>query len=202
MKTDRNLGTTVKKSRMRRRLQCGMTLVTMAVSFCVGGIALTGGWMSYMSYKAQWKASNVERMMDQYASSAMQEMTNNLSWAWSASPGGGGAIGARWKFYMDDIIQENGNIGQYRYYRPDNSLEIRAVTTQGLYFNDRLPSWSNRQYLWTGYRPGYLKTGSMDHRDRMTVETWRWISMNTPIYRLGVTIRLHWSNGTAWWKCL
>jgi hypothetical protein len=165
----------------RRTAQRGLTLVSMAVSMLISGIVLTGAWMGYNDLQVQWRVSNADRVMDQYAASAMQELTNSLCWAWGAKEVQGDARDLRWKFYLDDIVAERPmSISRWDrdfHIGPDRMLELTYRPTRGILFNNRTaPLWAagrlSGEYLWSG-RSG-ARTGvvyAMDRRDRMTVES-------------------------------
>lgn len=160
-----------------RKQQRGFTLVTATVSTLVAGVILSGSWLAYGDLQTQWRVSHAERMMDQYAAATMQELANNLSWAWGAKNIQSNPRNIKWAFYMDDIIQEGRLFAaEYRYQLgPDHALELTYRPTRGILFNSFSPKWAsdrlNTQYIWsgTGGSPrGVLKT--FDRRDRMTLE--------------------------------
>jgi type II secretory pathway pseudopilin PulG len=163
----------------RLTAQRGFTLVSTMVSMLIAGVVLTGAWIGYTDLQVQWRVSNADRVMDQYAAAAMQELTNTLCWAWGAKQIQGGSRDPRWKFYLDDIVAEQP-MSASRWDRdfhigPDRLLELSFRPTAGILFNNTAPPWAadrfRRQYLWagrSGARPGLVY--AMDRRDRMTVE--------------------------------
>jgi hypothetical protein len=161
--------------------QRGFTLVSTVVSTLISSIMIAGVWSAYTDLKIQWRVSNAERAMDQYAASAMQDLTNTLSWAWGAKMIQGGPDNPRWKFYLDDIIEEHGLMSVSRWDQtyhigPDRMLELTYSKTSGILFNGIRPKWtgerSTHEYLWTGRGGAPLGVlRSMDRRDRMTVES-------------------------------
>jgi type II secretory pathway pseudopilin PulG len=160
--------------------QRGFTLVSTAVSMLIAGVVLTGAWIGYTDLQVQWRVSNADRVMDQYAAATMQELTNSLCWAWGAKQVQGGRD-PRWDFYLDDIVAErpmsSSRWDQQFHIGPDRMLQLTFRPTAGILFNNRTaPLWAadrfNRQYLWSGRsgaRPGVVYT--TDRRDRMTVES-------------------------------
>jgi hypothetical protein len=158
--------------------QRGFTLVSTVISMLIAGVVLTGAWLGYGDLQVEWRVANADRMMDQYAAAAMQELTNTLSWAWGAKQIQGGRD-QRWKFYLDDIVAERpmsvSRWDQLYHIGPDRMLELSYRPTAGILFNNTPPPWAadrfNRQYLWAGRSgspQGVLYT--MDRRDRMTME--------------------------------
>jgi len=165
----------------RLTAQRGFTLVSTMVSMLVAGVVLTGAWIGYTDLQVQWRVSNTDRVMDQYAAAAMQELTNTLCWAWGAKQIQGGSRDPRWKFYLDDIVAERP-MSASRWDRdfhigPDRMLDLSFRPTAGILFNNATaPLWAagrfDRQYLWAG-RAGVPRgvLNTMDRRDRMTVES-------------------------------
>lgn len=160
-----------------RRSQSGFTLVGTAISAIIGTGILAGAWVAYTDMMIQWRVSHAERIMDQYAAAAMQELTNDLCWSWGAKQIQGGWVNPRWKFYFDDRIEEYGSMDLWKYNRgADKMIEITYRPTSGILINNVPPSWARDRftdyYVWAGrsYAPrGY--TNTMDRRDRMTVES-------------------------------
>lgn len=168
------------KTRSSRRLrQRGFTLLSTAINFTVAGVVLAGGWMAFGAMRTQWKVANADRMMDQYGTGVMQELTNMLSWGWGAQPVQAAGRSIRWRWVMDDFVDPLRGAGAWDYpLRPSNQdysyLEYSYAPARGVLINGMQPDWvydtQKSWYLWTGSRPGYLQTRSFDHRDRMTVE--------------------------------
>jgi len=161
---------------VRSGKQRGFTLVNTVVASLIAGTITTGTWIAYSDMQVQWRISNAERVMDQYAAATMQELTNDLSWAWGAKEIQGGPRNTKWAFYMDDIMQENGLFATWKYqFGPDNALELTFRPAQGILINSMPPKWSayrtNSQYLWSGHAGAPLGVQrAIDRRDRMTVE--------------------------------
>jgi hypothetical protein len=159
--------------------QRGFTLASVTISTLIAGVVLTGAWLGFSDLQVQWRVSNADRVMDQYAASTMQELTNTLSWAWGAKQIQGGSRDPHWKFYLDDIIEENGQMersrwDQYYHIASDRLLELTYRPTGGIYFNNTPPKWAvdrTSWYVWVG-RAGVPRgaTRAYDRRDRMTVE--------------------------------
>ncbi|MBU0507574.1 hypothetical protein KKH27_01875 [bacterium] len=172
MKTRAPTGAKELRSARGRRWQRGFTLVSTAINFTVAGVVLTGAWIAYNNMQVQWKVTNADRMMDQYAASAMQELTNVLSWGWGGE-GIQGGRNTRWKFSINDLVEEHGLMQQWRYrtipalgYR---YIELTCQPQKGILFNGGQPKWVHG-YLWSGSTPRYLQSRVFDSRDRMTVE--------------------------------
>jgi len=151
-------------------------LVQTAVAGIITGVVLTGGWMTFADMRAQWHIAAAERMMDQYAAAAMQELTNDLSWSWGGKRIQAGALSTRWQFVMNDVTGDEGGMARWRYATdPANFITLTVRPMQGILINGVPPKWSvdryRTQYLWSGSSPrrGTLKT--FDRRDRMTVES-------------------------------
>jgi hypothetical protein len=157
----------------RRRLH-GFTLVSLAVSVAASGILLASGWISYASMLRQWKIGSAERVMDQYAASVMQELTNDVSWAWAAEPQGS----SRWRFQFDDLIDENpassASSPMMALRDANKFVTISYNPTQGILVRGQTPKWAgdiyHPQYKFVGSSPHMNETRAMDRRDRMTVE--------------------------------
>jgi hypothetical protein len=159
--------------------QGGFTLVSTVIAMLIAGVVLTGAWLGYSDLQVQWRVANADRVMDQYAAAAMQELTNTLSWSWGAKQIQGGARNPRWKFYIDDLVAERpmstSTWDRLYHIGPDRMLELTFRPTSGILFNATAPGWAadrfNRFYTWTGRSgvpQGVLST--VDRRDRMTVE--------------------------------
>jgi len=150
-------------------------LLSTAINFTIAGVVLAGGWMAFGAMRTQWKVANADRMMDQYGTGVMQELTNMLSWGWGAQPLQGGRT-TRWRFVVDDFVTPTASWDYTP--RPSNQgysyLEYTYSPARGVLINGNQPNWVHNdrvsQYLWMGTRPGYLQTRSFDHRDRMTIE--------------------------------
>lgn len=166
-------------SRAGRRAQAGFTIYEVALTTIIAGTLLTGGWIAFGDMRVQWKVANADRMMDQYAHAAMQEMTNLFSWCWGAQQIQGGPYSTRWKFVMDDRIQEHGSMDLWEatHYNlpPGGYLELTFSPTRGILFNGIPPRWAQdrnvNQYLWFGSAPRLYAINSFDRRDRMTMES-------------------------------
>ncbi|RPH96377.1 hypothetical protein EHM69_01545 [candidate division KSB1 bacterium] len=171
-----------------RRTQRGFSLVSMAVAAIIGGVAIIGGWAAVRGLQVHWHVSHGERLMDQYAAAALQELTNTLSWSWGGRQIVGGLTSTRWQFYMDDIIEENG-LMQAAFPYPRDLGKMMTLTYQpnrGLLFSGTVPKWAANQsgdfYFWTSSRRAKMDRvqiqigGSdldyynLDRRDRITVE--------------------------------
>ena len=157
-----------------KKRQRGFTLVTSTISILVAGVVLGGTWLSYSMMQSQWRVASAERMMDQYAATTMQELTNRLSWAWGAKMIQGGPRNPKWAFYMDDVIEENGLFASTFPYTlgPDNALELTYRPTQGILFNAFPPKWAaernSTHYVWSGRSGAPLGVvRSFDRRDRI-----------------------------------
>jgi len=174
-----------RKTERPSRRASGYTLVSMVVTVVVAAIVLTGAWMTYIGYQAQWKVSNADRMMDQYAAASMQEMTNLLSWSWGAKEISGGRF-LRWKFLIDDQVQsaQTMSVWESTHYHRDveHFVELTYNPSQGILFNGQPPRWVrdngvNTGYQWggkppvsgSGHGPGFGRI--MDARDRITLES-------------------------------
>lgn len=161
-----------------RIAQCGFTIYELALTTIIAGTLLTGAWIAFGDMRVQWKVANADRMMDQYAHAAMQEMTNLFSWCWGAQAIQGGPRSTRWKFVMNDRIEEHGsmNLWEARHYNlpPGGYLELTFAPTRGILFNGFPPRWAQdrnvNQYLWSGSSPRLFSTNAFDRRDRMTME--------------------------------
>jgi type II secretory pathway pseudopilin PulG len=181
----------------RRRKNAGFTILEMAISLVISGAVITGAWMSYSSMLRQWRVAFADRMMDQYAHSTMQELTNLISWSWGAVQVQGGPRTPRWKFMMDDVIQENGIMDQWTYHRdPDGFITLTYDASRGILINSSPPKWAadryRNMYVWSGTRPGDDQVRVMDRRDRMTIEglqlefqtfPWFWVGTDSSASR-------------------
>jgi hypothetical protein len=175
-------GHSQKLSSAVRRLMRGYTIVSLTVTTLTAGIMIAGGWMSYASFQRQWKIANAERMMDQYAHSAMKELTNDLSWAWGAYQVSGGYVNPRWRIYMEDIISEYGSMDLWKYRREGFVEGKRYIMVSyrpnlGILINDVPPKWAgdlyHKSFLWTGTEAGRGQIKAFDQRDHMSVEAFQ-----------------------------
>lgn len=162
--------------RSGRRSQRGYTLISTAISFTIAGICIAGAWIAYSGMQVQWKVGNADRIMDQYAHSAMQELTNVLSWSWGGEQITGGRT-PRWKFRMDDIISEHGQMDRGWTYRRDldKMIFLSHSPRRGILINDNEPRWAQdirgtNWFQWSGSRPGVNEINVVDQRDRITLE--------------------------------
>jgi hypothetical protein len=164
----------------RLRSAAGYTIVSTLTTVVVGTIVLTGAWMTYIGYQAQWKVANADRMMDQYAAASMQEMTNLLSWSWGAQQVQGGR-NFRWKFLIDDQVKERGptsmRVWETNYYHRDqeNFVFFSYDPNQGILFNGVPPHWARdamgtNWYQWGGKPSAPTVRRIVDSRDRISVE--------------------------------
>jgi hypothetical protein len=126
--------------------------------------------------------------MDQYAHSAMAELTNVLSWSFGAEQAGSGN-NVRWKISLMDYALENaGSHGtgllSYRY-TTDMFYLLRGINggrvyltydrNKGILFDRQEPEWAvsdrgnHSQYIWRGAvtRNPNENLAAYDRRDRM-----------------------------------
>jgi hypothetical protein len=154
------------------RAQRGFTLTSLAISLTISGFLIAGAWAAYQGFQVQWKVGAVDQVMDQYGHSAMIDLTNRLCWAWGGEQVQGGRYN-RWKFYIDDKIDEHRNFHRY-FTTYNNFVTIYADPAQGIMYDGIRPGWNpihGRQYhWWSGNQPSMGTTLSYDQRDRMSCE--------------------------------
>lgn len=150
----------------------GFTLTSLAISLTISGFLIAGAWAAYAGMKVQWKVGTIDRIMDQYGESALIDLTNRLCWAWGGEQVQGGRY-ERWKFYIDDKIDEHRNFHRY-FTTYNNFVTIHADPDKGILYDNIRPGWNptvGRQYHWySGTAPGMFTTKTYDQRDRMTME--------------------------------
>ncbi len=155
-----------------RRAERGFTLTSLAISLAISGFLIAGAWTAYSGMKVQWKVGTIDRIMDQYGQSALIDLTNRLCWAWGGEQVQGGRF-ERWKFYIDDKVDEHRNFHRY-FATYNNFITVHADANKGILFDNIRPGWNpeaHRQYHWyTGSQPGIFTTKLYDQRDRMSME--------------------------------
>jgi hypothetical protein len=156
-----------------RKHQAGlmeMTLVGLTASALMGVSILAGAWLAYGNFTFQMRLMNADRQMDQYASSAMQHLSNYLSWSWGGEPVGGGTTSSVWKFM---IMDQYNRLDPLRYRVRDDFITVRCQPSGGLYITDQQPQWARDQmrdqYVWRGRPNQGSKLYAFDRRDGMSV---------------------------------
>ncbi len=134
---------------------------------------MTGAWVAYRNLNQQMRIANIDRQMDQYAQSALQDLSNLMGWGWGAVQMQGGQ-NQRWDFVMDDPGRVDDGLRDWVYWnRLDNAGRL-AVTKQpyrGILYARREPNWAEDQYLFlSSGRPGVDEQATIDSRDRISVE--------------------------------
>jgi hypothetical protein len=152
------------------KAQGGFTIFHALVAGLIAGPCLAGAWIAYGNFTFQMRLMNADRQMDQYASSAMQHLTNYLSWSWGGEPIGGGTRGAIWRFQIKDNF--NG-LDPQRYHMRGDFVTLRYIPYGGILISDLQPTWAKdglrQQYVWRG-RPNQTGGGrqfAFDGRDGM-----------------------------------
>jgi hypothetical protein len=154
----------------------GFTLVSMTIGVLIGTLVLAGAWQVMVNYQAAMKVSYNDREMDQYAASVFKELTDILSWSWGGEEISGGTSSMRWKFLMNDQVNQWGNMQQsweLRYYRrdPQGFITITYSPSEGILYNGSpshvMLNEGHRFYHWQG---GGHSGAPMDRRDRVTME--------------------------------
>lgn len=155
--------------------QRGFTLISTAISFTLSGLVLAGAWMAYRDMQAQMHVNFADRQMDQYASAAIQELSNKLSWAWTAREIQGGYNNTRWNFLVRDEVDEYGTWMPPWQLEGDGFTQVRFAPTRGLLIGNSPPNWAEDNYIdyyqWTGRSARIGETRTLDRRDRMTMES-------------------------------
>jgi hypothetical protein len=172
----------------------GFTLVSQAVIVFIGSTALLGGWAAYRDFNMQWRVSNAERQMDQYAHSTMTGLINIFQSSWGAQELASGRSPI-WRFAIMEAVKENLGLnstseadGHYPYqtdnfftanqYTFGHSMDggfvrVSAHPDRGVLINGTYPKWANPRTSWSTYfwrgnariRPDELSC--YDSRDRM-----------------------------------
>jgi len=113
--------------------------------------------------------------MDQYAQSAMQELTNKLSWAWDAKMIQGGNRSTRWNFMIRDEINEHQTWVPDWSLEPNHYTQVRYAPTGGLLIGNAPPRWVTDHwqdyYQWFGRSASPREIRQFDRRDRMMMES-------------------------------
>jgi hypothetical protein len=155
--------------------QRGYTLVSTTIAFMISGFVLTGAWLAFRDMQAQMRVNFAERIMDQYAQSAMQELTNKLSWAWDAKMIQGGSRNTRWNFMIRDQINEHQTWVPDWQLEPNHYTQVRYQPTGGLLIGNQPPRWMTdhwrNEYVWFGRSSRAGEVRAFDRRDRMTMES-------------------------------
>ncbi len=175
----------------------GFTLMSQIVVVAIGSIGLLGGWTAYRDFSMQWRVTNAERQMDQYAQAAMSEMINVLQWSMGAYQLAGGR-NPLWRIAMGEYVGENGGFnagmdagaGHFPYRHDGYFTDTWALydpnmlggfvllshrSDQGILFNRTQPEWANNrsgQYVWRGSnRSRNNELAAFDRRDQMSVKS-------------------------------
>jgi len=183
----------------------GFTLVSQLLSVFVGATVLLGGWAAYRDFQMQWRVSNAERQMDQYAQSAMQELVNILQWSCGAHTPNVANQADRITIAIGDFVGENGGLfsgnnmrtGHFPYATDNyftaskyikghamNGGFIRVTYHQdrGILINGNEPAWAdNDNYVWRGrpLRNTRDMLAAFDRRDRTRVTEF---AVDFPLY--------------------
>ena len=176
------------------RRATGFTLVSNLVSVFVGATVLLGGWAAYRDFSMQWRVSNAERQMDQYAHSAMTEMVNILQWSCGAHTPNVSGVSNRMTIAIGDFVGENGGLSSTNMktghfpYSTDNYftasrfikghsmdggfINLTYHQDRGILINGLEPAWAKSDnFVWRGrpLRSGRDALAAFDSRDRMRV---------------------------------
>ncbi|NUO18721.1 hypothetical protein HUU59_04665 [bacterium] len=177
------------------RRAAGFTLASQAVSVFVAATVLLGGWAAYRDFSMQWRVSNAERQMDQYAQTAMTEMVNLLQWSLGGYQITSGR-NPRWRIAIGEQVNENGGLnsidraGGHFPYITDNYFTTGQFVNdhktyggfvtlshnidRGILINEREPYWAGSaadQWVWSARQARNARTelSAFDQRDRMRV---------------------------------
>jgi hypothetical protein len=163
------------KRRPTLKTQGGFTIFHALVGGLIAGVGMTGTWIAYANYSMQARVMNADRQMDQYAASAMQEMTNLLTWSWGANPIRGGST-PLWQFQIFDSIAENGAYNSHGggYVVSHQFLDLTYRAAGGIVFSNQYPQWAVGRtasyFIWRG-QPNlqHDRQYAFDRRDGMSV---------------------------------
>jgi hypothetical protein len=152
-------------------MQRGFTLTSMIVASLLSFIVLAGAWTLYVDYRNEIKVEMANLSMNKYAESTIRELVNDLSTAWGAECLSQTQHNTRWRFYIDDVIQENGPIQLWDYRRaPDGSIELTYNQGSGILINGLPPKWADRQYVFHGRQPSLGEVMDIDSRDHIVFD--------------------------------
>jgi hypothetical protein len=166
---------TLLKRRPSLNAQGGFTFFHALVGFMIAGVGMTGAWMAYWNFQMQARIAFADQQMDAYATSALQDLNNMLSWSWGGAPPRGqinGSWNSTWSFMIKDDIPGNSPYNSYTTH--NGLLTIGMLSSGGIQINSNQPPWARNRnqgyYIWRG-RPSVTgsNVSAFDRRDGMTM---------------------------------